>query len=131
MATSIIRLTDTEALAEAIRNAEGRATQRTLWPDLVERACDAAERALAALGVTKADRVGVVVEVNGSERLPSSYSYAADATYVQMRRARDGWRYESARRSTNRPRARDWQLVVLPSEEALLAGAKRQLTTTS
>ncbi|MGM7696829.1 hypothetical protein [Microbacterium sp. A84] len=128
MAKNITRVTDTTAVNAAITATEGRATQRLLEARDLQRAAREAEAMLDSMSIRQADRLGLVVRQSGSVSLPNSYGGGAEATWIEITRARDGWRLTSTERTWNDAGgSRDWFFTVLPTAESILNGATKHL----
>ncbi len=100
--TSKIYSTNLEALAEAISNAEGRATARTMR---AEDARDTLERVVSRYlnYMPKKALAGTSATIHAStEKLPSSYKYRAESTQAEFLHDGKGWMLVSVWRGTLR-----------------------------
>jgi len=83
-----------EKIAEAIRNAEGKATARTITVGAVNMAAEAAERELR--GLTKAEKLGsrMIVDDNAQD-FPQAYFRKArsvpESTQFELEYTASGW----------------------------------------
>lgn len=94
--------TNLEALAEAISNAEGRATARTMKAEKVR---EALERVVSRYlnYMPKKALTGTRATVHAStEKLPSSYKYRAESTQAEFMHDGKGWFLVSVWRGTLR-----------------------------
>lgn len=92
--------TDTKALDEAISNAEGRATARTMNAEYVgSKLFYVVNRYLN--GMPKKALTGTHATVHAStEKLPSSYKYRAESTQAEFLHDGKGWMLVSVWRGT-------------------------------
>lgn len=92
--------TNIEALAEAISNAEGRATARTMNAEYVDsKLFYVVNRYLN--GMPKKALTGTRATVHAStEKLPSSYKYRAESTQAEFLHDGKGWALVSVWRGT-------------------------------
>lgn len=92
--------TNLEALAEAISNAEGRATARTMSAEYVDsKLFYVVNRYLN--GMPKKSITGTRATIHAStEKLPSSYKYRAESTQAEFMHDGKGWVLVSVWRGT-------------------------------
>lgn len=91
--------TDTDALNEAIREAEGRATARTIDAEEVNEKLKRAETMMN--WPPKKALAGTKIHVHAStQKLPNAYKYKADSTQVLFEHDGKGWKFVCAGRYT-------------------------------
>lgn len=96
-----INVTATEKLAQAIVEAEGRATVRTITAQAVQEWIKVVERKLADRGITKANWVGMKFRIDiNAQYFPNAYRYCPEATVYELERFASGWFVTAIRRDT-------------------------------
>lgn len=95
--TIAITPTNAATIVAALAAANGRATAHTFtsYEEVVSLA-EAAESALAALGLPKAARVGAVWFETSGGKVPNAYKNSRQATAVRLVRRATGWHLQSA-----------------------------------
>lgn len=83
-----IKANDIEKLTVAIKEAEGRATARTITPMTIKYVVGEVER---KLGIAKKDMNGVRVHYTGAQQFPNAYRYSPDSTHFEMANVRGTW----------------------------------------
>lgn len=96
-----INVTATEKLAQAIVEAEGRATVRTITAQAIQEWVKVVERKLEERGITKANWTGMrfLVNINAQE-FQNAYKYCPEATVYELERFASGWFVTAIRRDT-------------------------------
>lgn len=94
-----MKITNQKKLEALIKEAEGRATARTITVDDIVDALAEAEEYLAHLA-TKKDMVGsrVHVDVN-AQHFPRAYKYIPESTHFVAEVTKSGWKVLSVNRS--------------------------------
>ena len=81
-----IIITNTEKLATAIKEAEGRATARTITPNKIISTLEDVSR-----GIPKALLHGTMVEYTGAEHFPNAYKYRPESTHWSAENIKGKW----------------------------------------
>lgn len=96
-----INVNATEKLAQAIAEAEGKATARTITAQAIQEWVKVVERKLDERGITKQNRVGMRFLVNiNAQHFPNAYKYTPEATVYELERFASGWFVTNIRRDT-------------------------------
>lgn len=85
-------------ITAAIKEAEGRAHQRTVSIEMVKSDIAAAEEELAGLQIPKQYWEGTVILTEVSFRLANSYGYCGVSTTVRVVRDKGSWKFNRADR---------------------------------
>ena len=85
-----INTTNTQAITDAIREAEGKAHARTLDPESIGRAVERAEEKLQALGIPKKYWAGCTIQFV-PEQVANSYNAFPAGTHATVTRHASGW----------------------------------------
>lgn len=107
-----INVTNEEKLSQAIKEAEGRATARTVTATQIR---DALKK--IAPGVARAKLNGTKVTYNGAEHFPGTYKYRPESTHWTAENIKGKWYVTSIYRDTC-PNRVTWNMAVEYSEEA-------------
>lgn len=87
-----MKITNLKKLEALIKEAEGRATARTITVDDVVDALAEAEEHLDRLS-TKKDMIGTTVRVDvNAQRFPRAYNYTPESTHFEAEVTKSGWR---------------------------------------
>ena len=106
-----IIITNEEKLATAIKEAEGRATARTVTPFDIALTLENVSR-----GIPKALLHGTKVEYTGAQHFPNAYKYRPESTHWRAENIKGKWYVTSIFRSTCPNRNNDTSVIY--SEEA-------------
>ena len=80
-----------EQVIKAIKEAEGRATARTITEQDVQDWAEKVEKHLEGL-LPKAHRIGVVARIDEhAQQFPNSYKYTPESTKFDIKRFPSGW----------------------------------------
>ena len=114
-----IKITDTEALQEALAAVNGRASSHTLDINNITALSEEAEKELVDAGLAKTVRVSATAKFYGFAPSASSYKYAATTTEMTIKRFSEGWRVMSLARTSMSPgdRKRGQIYVALTNEQ--------------
>lgn len=105
-----INITNEMKLAEAIKQAEGRATARTITVDDIKRQ-------LEKIPVPKAKLDGTKVHYNGAEHFPNAYKYRPESTHFIAENIKGKWYITDIYRDTC-PNRETWRMSIKYSEAA-------------
>lgn len=107
-----ININNIEKLTVAIKEAEGRATARTVTVDRIKRVLDE-----VGAGIAKAKLNGTKVTYNGAEHFPSAYKYRPESTHWTAENVRGKWYVTYIWRDTC-PNRSTWNTEIIYSKEA-------------
>ena len=110
-----INVANEEKLAKAIKEAEGRATARTITVARIKRVLDE-----VGAGIAKAKLNGTKVIYNGAEHFPSAYKYRPESTHWMAENIKGKWYVIYIGRDTC-PNRSTWNTEGKYSEEAKVA----------
>ena len=106
-----INLTNNAKVTAAIKEAEGRATARTVSvEDIV--------KALGKIKVPKSKLNGTVVRWDGAEHFPNAYRYRPESTHWVAENVNGKWYLTNVYRDTC-PNRTTWRMQINYSEEAI------------
>lgn len=95
-----MKITNLKKLDQIIKEAEGRATARTITVDDIVNALEEAEEYLLRLS-TKKDSVGTIVFVDvNAQRFPRAYHYTPESTQFTAEVTKSGWKVTKVSRWT-------------------------------
>ena len=120
-----INLSEVMTVRVILHLAQIRCRVRVLTVNHLDAASGEAERVLHGLGLTKAERVGVRIEVSASDRKSSRGEPMA--TFAELERTRSGWRLNRIARRVNRVARTSWLATALPTHDVLVRAAERSL----
>ena len=106
-----INITDTEKLAAAIKEAEGRATARTVSVKEIQYVIEEVSK-----DIPKAMLHGTKVYYDGAQHFPNAYKYRPESTHWEAENVRGRWYITSIYRYTCPNRRRNTRVEY--SEEA-------------
>lgn len=86
-----ILLTNTDAVAARLAEANGRASAHIATPESLARDAESLERQLDNLFLMKGERPGAVAIVESGARLPAAYKYHVTRNRCTLVRTRAGW----------------------------------------
>lgn len=109
-----IVITNVEAIAEAIKTAEGKATARTLDVKKIQKILDGVSK-----GITKTALNGTKVHYDGAQHFPNAYKYRPESTHFRAENVRGKWYVTDIYRDTCPNRAKNTQVTY--SEDAIKA----------
>jgi hypothetical protein len=94
-----INVNATEKLAQAIVEAEGKATVRTITAQAIQEWVKVVERKLEERGISKQSSIGMRFLVNlNAQSFPNAYRYNPEATLYEIQRFASGWFVTAIRR---------------------------------
>lgn len=100
MKTIIIKESNKEKINQAIKDAEGRASARTITYDDIIQDIKNVEQ---TLGIAKKDMVGIEVDVDHhAQNFPNAYKYTPESTQYIIRKKASGWELLSVDRYRTR-----------------------------
>ena len=110
----IINETNKAKIENAISEAEGRATCRTITFDNIVRATEGIEK---KLGVPKKYLEGVRYGVDiHAQNFPNAYKYRAESTHFTLEFSKGKWRVTTISRYYTRRSGHDYQCIIMPEE---------------
>ena len=109
-----IVITNVEAIAEAIKTAEGKATARTLDVKKIQKILDGVSN-----GSTKTAINGTKVHYDGAQHFPNAYKYRPESTHFTAENVRGKWYVTDIYRDTCPNRVKNTQVTY--SEDAIKA----------
>lgn len=110
----IINETNKTKIENAISEAEGRATCRTITFDNIVRATEVIEK---KLGVPKKYLEGVRYNVDiHAQNFPNAYKYRAESTHFTIEFSKGKWRVITIGRSYTRRSGHEYQCIIMPEE---------------
>lgn len=107
-----INITNEEKLATAIKEAEGKATARTVTVDDIRRTL-----AKIGNGIAKAKLHGTTVHYTGAEHFPNAYRFRPESTHWVAKNIKGKWYVVKIFRDTC-PNRTTWNTEVDFSDEA-------------
>lgn len=107
-----INITNKEKLTAAIKEAEGRATARTVTANDITRVLNNIGK-----GIPKTKLSGTVVHYDGAEYFPNAYKYRPESTHWVAENIKGKWYVTDIHRDTCPNRVR-WNTSITYSEEA-------------
>ena len=105
-----INITNETKLAEAIKNAEGRATVRTITVHDIKHTLD-------KIPVPKSKLSGTKVHYDGAEHFPNAYKYKPESTHWYAENINGKWYVTNICRNTC-PNRTTWRTSIQYSEDA-------------
>lgn len=105
-----ILATNKEKLTKAIKEAEGRATARTITADDIVDI-------LSRITVPKSKLNGTIVKYDGAEHFPSTYKYLPESTHFIAKNSNGKWYITDLFRSVC-PNRKTWNTHISYSPEA-------------
>lgn len=90
-----INIENKEKLAQAIKEAEGRSTARTITADKIQNILDAVSK-----GIAKTKLNGTKVFYDGAEHFPNAYKYRPESTHWSAENVKGKWYVTSISRGT-------------------------------
>ena len=100
-------------LNAAIKEAEGRATARTIDAETIFKCAAHIER---VLGIPKVKMIGIVANVDyHSQNFPNAYKYTPESTHFTMEYTKSGWVLLDVSRRTTRRQAQCYRLSLTPT----------------
>lgn len=85
-----ININNADKLEAAIKKAEGKATQRLFDTRRIDNAIRDAEKKLNEIGIAKKYQNGCEIRFKPA-KVPNSYKYRAEGTFVIIERFSSGW----------------------------------------
>lgn len=107
-----INITNEEKLTAAIKEAEGRATARTVTANDIIRVLNNVGK-----GIPKTKLSGTIVHYDGAEHFPNAYKYRPESTHWTAENIKGKWYVTNIARCTCPNRER-WNTSITYSEEA-------------
>lgn len=92
-----IRVDKVEKIKEALAEVEGKASKRTFDSDDITGIIDAAEKKLGHLSIPKKYWDGTEIHCHPA-RVPNSYRYVPEGTFVTFKRIKSAWYVTSIER---------------------------------
>ena len=106
-------------IENAIREAEGRSTARTITFENMVSAIDTIE---TTLGIAKKDMLGIIADVDyNAQSFPGAYKYTPQSTHFIAERVASGWAITDIRRWTTRGCTQTYKLTLTDrAKEAII-----------
>ena len=96
----LIKYTNSEKIEKIIKEAEGRATARTIDYGSMSMAIDRLEE---SLGIPKKHMIGIVADIDvNAQDFPRAYKYTPESTHFRVIRKQSGWDLERVYRDRTR-----------------------------
>lgn len=119
-----------EAVEDALRSVNGRSTAHTYTQaEELIAVVEAAENALAALGITQKTRSGAVVNAVSGGRVPNAYKYARTGTAITLERGAAAWFLTSVQLVDLNQKGGKCPLTLTPAQDAEAIAALRKRYT--
>lgn len=114
----IIREANAEKINAAIRDAEGRATARTIT---AQNVIDTARKITRRLDIPKKYMVGITASVDyHAQNFPNAYRYTPESTHFTMTCTASGWILTGVSRETTRRASRAVDIRLTDDARAMI-----------
>lgn len=114
----IVKESNSEKITDAIRDAEGRATARTIT---AQNVIDTARKITRRLGIPKKYMIGITASVDyHAQNFPNAYKYTPESTQFRMIYTASGWALTSISRETTRRPSRAVDIFLTDDARAMI-----------
>lgn len=113
----VIKWDNIERINEAIKQAEGRATERLIKYENIDHAVFEIEH---KLDIPKVAMLGIMVDIDwNAQKFPNAYKYAPMSTHATIKKTASGWNLIGVHRDTCRTKKYDVLLTEV-AKQALI-----------